>query len=119
MKITFKGIEYLPLNEYAKKWGVRTDSLRQKRASAKSIPTILYGDTIFIRADFPNNSIKHHNFEKFPPIKADSIEIDGETFVSSTDAMKIAGVSRVTLLYSRKYTRIKIGHSNFIKLSEL
>lgn len=112
MRITYEGVEYLPIQEYAKKYNTEVGLIRQKKNRTKSIPTMIYGDTIFVPADLANNSIRHHNFAKYEEIRPNYIEIDGNVYLSSYYAMQRLGCTRTTL-GRRGYERIMIGHSYF------
>ena len=112
MKITYEGVEYLPIQEYAEKYNTEVILIRQKRCRVKSIPTMFYGGTVFIRADFENNSIRHHNFAKYEEIRPNYIEIDGNIYLSAQVTTQMLGCTRTTLS-NRGYERIKIGHSYF------
>lgn len=118
MKITYEGIEYMPIKDYAQMVGTKPELLKQKKNRSHSIPTLKYGNAIFILKNCKNFTKRHKIIEKYDTLKPTHIEIDGEVYVSSVDATNIVGCTRSTL-ERRGYTRIKFGNSYFYPLKEL
>lgn len=118
MKITYNGVEYMPIKDYAEMVGTKPESLKQKKNRSHSIPTLKYGNAIFIPKNCENFTKRHKIFQKYSTLKPTHIEIDGEVYVSSVDATNIVGCTRSTL-ERRGYTRIKFSNSYFYPLKEL
>lgn len=118
MKITYNGVEYMPIKDYAEMVGTKPDWLKQKKNRSHSIPTLKYGNAIFIPRFCENFTKRHKIIEKYDTLKPTHIEIDGEVYVSSVDAANIVGCTRSTL-ERRGYTRIKFSNSYFYPLKEI